>query len=220
MITANLRTLNRIPTTAQEFWDATTFPGRRAAWHDGYFEGIWSALVADGVPPSRVLTNFDLDRAFRKLNQLKPNINVWYTSGNQQEQIMLDNEVDMEYGWQGRANNLKYVDKLNCTISYQQTFAIPNYFAIPKNAPNPAGALAFMQFWAANPKRQALWAAKQGGYTTSNPQALKYMSDDQKQLLFNATPARTRQVTILNADQLAKINFASLKARWYDWLQS
>jgi hypothetical protein len=52
------------------------------------------ALLADGVPADKVCP-FDLDRAFKKLDQIKPHIKVWWTQGNQSQQLIRDGEIDI-----------------------------------------------------------------------------------------------------------------------------
>jgi spermidine/putrescine-binding protein len=63
-------------------------------------------FLADGVA-SRDVFPLDIPRAIRKLQQIKPHIKVWPDSGNQQEQIMVNREVGIQYLWNGRAYVLK-----------------------------------------------------------------------------------------------------------------
>src|SRR3989442_1490871 len=53
------------------------------------------ALVADGVPPDKVFP-MDVDRAFRKLDQIKPHVKVWWTQGNQSQQRSEERRVGKE----------------------------------------------------------------------------------------------------------------------------
>src|SRR6516162_1417076 len=46
-------------------------------------------------------------RAFKKLDQIKPHIKVWWREGNQSQQLIRDGEVDMMSIWNGRASELK-----------------------------------------------------------------------------------------------------------------
>ena len=52
------------------------------------------ALMADGVAP-KDLYPLDLDRAFRKLDEIKDHIAVWWTGGAQSTQLLESGEVDM-----------------------------------------------------------------------------------------------------------------------------
>src|SRR5271156_2266445 len=84
------------PTWA-EFWDIAKYPGKR-----GLFRGprgnLEIALIADGVAPAdvyKVLATADgVDRAFRKLDQLKPYL-VWWPTGGEAEHILSSGDVLM-----------------------------------------------------------------------------------------------------------------------------
>ena len=63
-----------------EFWDVAKYPGKRGL-HSGVRGNLEFALFADGVSPADVYkvlaTSEGVDRAFRRLDQLKPYI-VWW----------------------------------------------------------------------------------------------------------------------------------------------
>ena len=63
-------------------------------------------LEVPGVAKEDVFP-LDVDRAFAKLDELKPNINVWWTTGDQSQQIFRDEEVVMGIMWDGRAHGLR-----------------------------------------------------------------------------------------------------------------
>ncbi len=69
------------PTWA-DFWDVAKYPGKRGLYK-GVRGNLEIALMADGVAPGdvyKVLSTADgIDRAFRKLDQLKPYIVWWKT---------------------------------------------------------------------------------------------------------------------------------------------
>lgn len=92
------------PKTWADFFDVKKFPGTRAMWNNPY-HNIEIALLADGVPPDKLYPP-DLDRAFKKLAELKPNITVWYTSGGQATQLLTDGEIDMMPFWNGRVSKV------------------------------------------------------------------------------------------------------------------
>jgi putative spermidine/putrescine transport system substrate-binding protein len=217
IIGANTQTLKKIPKDPTDFFDVTNFPGRRAMWHDGYLDNVVSALLADGVPHAKIFP-LDLDRAFNKLTAIKPSVAVWYTSGDQQEQIMRDEEVDMIFGWDGRLNHL-VASGAPVTIQWANGFVYFGYLVIPTKAPNAAAALKFLEFFGTNAKAQANWA-KIVGYTPSNKNFPKYLSAAQQQKLWTYPPHRKSQY-ILDLARFAKYtDIAALKKRWYDWLQS
>ena len=69
--------------------------------------------MADGVPPDQVYKVLSapggIDRAIKKLTELKPHIAVWWSSGAQSAQFMVDGAVDMVMGWNGRFDVAKQI---------------------------------------------------------------------------------------------------------------
>src|SRR5947209_8618991 len=59
------------PKSWADFWDVQKFPGRRSLCISDPPRTLIFALLADGVPADR-LYPLDLDRAFKKLEQIKP----------------------------------------------------------------------------------------------------------------------------------------------------
>ncbi len=70
------------PNSWADFWDVKKFPGRRAL-RDHPIATLEAALMADGVAPDK-LYPLDVDRAFKKLEEIKPNVTAWWTSGAQE----------------------------------------------------------------------------------------------------------------------------------------
>jgi putative spermidine/putrescine transport system substrate-binding protein len=89
------------PQTWADFWDVEKFPGTRGLWNFPV-TSLEFALLADGVPMDK-LYPLDVERAFKKLREIKPNITVWWTSGAQAAQLLNDGELDMLSIWNGRA---------------------------------------------------------------------------------------------------------------------
>ncbi|MEO0991531.1 MAG: extracellular solute-binding protein, partial [Pseudomonadota bacterium] len=105
------------------------------------------ALMADGVAPEDVYSVLDsedgIERAIDKIRELKPHIDVFWTSGAQHAQLMKDGEVDMTTGWNGRFDNAKK-DGANVAYSFNQALLDYDCFAIPKGAPNKDVAMEFL----------------------------------------------------------------------------
>ena len=80
-----------------DFWDVAKYPGKRGL-HKGVRGNLEFALMADGVAPGDVyktLSSVDgLDRAFRKLDQLKPYI-VWWSTEADAAKILASGDVLM-----------------------------------------------------------------------------------------------------------------------------
>jgi len=75
-------------------------PGPRSL-RNSPVDNLEFALMADGIAPEK-LYPLDVDRAFRKLDQIKPHISVWWTTGAQSAQVLIDKEVVLATAWHGR----------------------------------------------------------------------------------------------------------------------
>lgn len=134
------------PRSWADFWDVEKFPGRRA--YRGKMAGaLEPALMADGVAPEDVYEVLDseagIERALDKIRELRPHIDVFWTSGAQHAQLMKDGEVDMSTGWNGRFDNAAK-DGAKVKYSFSQALLDYDCFAIPKGAPNKDAAMEFL----------------------------------------------------------------------------
>jgi len=97
---------NNRPSTIADIFDTKKFPGKRAIRRDGKMILEW-ALMADGVPKEKVYdllrTNEGINRAFAKLDTIKPDI-VWYTANPQGVQLLADGEAVLASQTNGRLN--------------------------------------------------------------------------------------------------------------------
>src|SRR5262249_1097942 len=89
--TRRARSPNGGPKNWADFWDVRKFPGNRGLCISDPPRTLIFALLADGVPREK-LYPLDLDRAFRKLDEIKPHIKVWWREGNQSQQLLRDGE--------------------------------------------------------------------------------------------------------------------------------
>ncbi|WP_136621747.1 MULTISPECIES: ABC transporter substrate-binding protein [Mesorhizobium] len=101
----NTNSKEATPKNWKDFFDTKGFPGRRSL---GNFpsETLTIAAMADGTHVDKVYP-IDLDKAFAKLEELKPNITAWWSSGTQATNLIMDNEVDYGSSWNGRIATLK-----------------------------------------------------------------------------------------------------------------
>ncbi|MGD9945076.1 MAG: ABC transporter substrate-binding protein [Burkholderiaceae bacterium] len=131
------------PTGWKDFWDVKKFPGRRALFATGTYV-LEAALLADGVPDSEVYpllkTPAGVDRAFKKLEEIKPHIAVWWNSSGQAMQLIRDGEVDMIMLANGRARAL-IQDGANVGFVWNQAMIEDECLAVPKGARNKAAAM-------------------------------------------------------------------------------
>lgn len=119
------------------FWDTKNFPGQRSMRKHPIY-ALEMALIADGVPMDK-LYPIDVDRAFKKLESVKPHILVWWGSGAQSAQVLKDGEVDMVAAWNGRIQALETEPegkggKIKTT--FNQQILVSDAWMVPKGAPN------------------------------------------------------------------------------------
>lgn len=134
------------PKTWADFWDVKKFPGKRS-YRNAVAGSLEPALMADGVPPEKVYEVLSapggVERAIKKIKELKPSIAVWWSSGAQHAQLMKDGEVDMVTGWNGRFDGV-IKDGGKVKYSYNQAILDTDCYAVPKDAPNKALAMKFL----------------------------------------------------------------------------
>ena len=141
----------RAPASWADLWDVKGIPGRRGVRKHPY-DTIEQALMADGVPMSGVYP-CNLDRAFSALDQIKPDVAVWWTSGAQLEQLLTSGEVDMIPTWVSRAQSAQAAGAPVEIVWNQGIWGCDNW-SILAGTPNADACREFIKF-ASDPKRMA-----------------------------------------------------------------
>lgn len=155
------------PKSWADFWDVQRFPGPRAMINQ--WTVLVAALLADGVPADRLFP-MDLDRAFRKMDEIKPHVRVWWKTGDQSQQIMRDGEVVLNAMWSGRAQQLKAAG-VPVDVEWNQALKDVAYWSVVKGAPHPKAAYAFLNYFMGRPEAHLAFS-RQMFYDTSNRLAL------------------------------------------------
>ena len=134
------------PQSWADFWDVKKFPGKRS-YRKSVAGALEPALMADGVPADKVYEVLSapggIERAIKKIKELKPNIAVWWASGAQHAQLMKDGEVDMITGWNGRFD-VAAKDGGKVAYTFNQALLDYDCYAIAKGAPNKDLAMKFL----------------------------------------------------------------------------
>lgn len=166
------------PKNWAEFWDVKGFPGRRAM-HKHPIDTLEAALLADGVAMKDIYP-IDMDRAFKKLDQIKPHIAVWWTGGAQATQMLQSGEADLIQIWNARAQ-VTIDAGVPAAISWGQGIYSMEGWCIPKGDPRADLARRFIKY-CANAKRQAVFASRIA-YGPTNPKAYDYIPAARAKLL-------------------------------------
>lgn len=170
------------PESWADYFDVERFPGPRGMPNHGApWEMIAAALLAEGVAPGDLFP-FDYERAFAKLDELRPNIKVFWESGDQSQQILRDGEVVMNMMWDGRANALIRTENRPLKIVWHDGLGGPGagaYWAIVEGAPHPNAAYAFLDFFMGRPEAH-LGFSNTIYYDTSNRAYVDLVSEEEK----------------------------------------
>lgn len=215
VIAYNKSTVKKVPHSWADFWNVKAFPGTRALRNDP-MTVLEAALLADGVPRDK-LYPLDVDRAFKKLEQIKPDITVWWTSGGQSAQLLHDGEVDMEMIWNGRASAVQK-DNPDIAFTYDDGILQNTQLCIVKNAPNLANAVKFVNA-AVSPELQAnlpLYI----DYGPGNPAAFNTGKISAKRASeLPSSPANAAKQALMSEEWWASPAGVQAKARWLKFMQ-
>jgi putative spermidine/putrescine transport system substrate-binding protein len=143
-----------------DFWDVKKYPGKRGL-RKGAKYTLEFALQADGVKPADVYkllaTKAGVDRAFKKLDQLKPNIQ-WWEAGAQPPQFLASGDVVMSSAYNGRIDTAQKEGK-NLKVVWTGSVYDVDSWAVPKGSPKLKEAMDFIKH-ASQPENQAVYSNK------------------------------------------------------------
>lgn len=142
------------PNSWADFWDVKKFPGRRALYSQPK-PLLEFALIADGVSPDK-LYPLDVDRAFKKLDQIKSAISVWYEDLGQADVLLRNGEVDLMLTSNGRAHTAKKSGG-SVDFTFNQGAWEQGYWIVLKGAPHKDNAMKLIA-WTAKPEGEAKFA--------------------------------------------------------------
>ena len=187
-------TVKTPPKNWADFFNAAKVPGRRAMRRSPV-DSIEQALLADGVPGERLFP-LDFDRAFKRLDAIKKDVAVWWTSGAQSTQLLQSGEVDLCPTWNGRAQ-AAINSGAPVAIMWNQALWQSEGWVILKGGPNADLCREFIKF-ALAPERQAIFA-KATGYGPTIPATIDKMDPAVAKTL-PTHPDNTGNVILVDVD--------------------
>lgn len=203
------------PKTWADFWNVEEFPGRRAL-RNHPLATLEAALMADGVAPDQ-LYPLDVDRAFAKLEEIKPHITVWWTSGGQSAQLLSDGEVDMLMAWNGRVSAVAE-ERPEATFTYNQGILQSTSLCIVKGAPNLETAVPFINE-AISPDLQANLPLEID-YGPGNPEAFKTGKiSEERAAELPSSPENAQIQALMSSTWWASAEGEAAKERWLAFMQ-
>lgn len=199
------------PRTWAEFWDVKKFPGPRSL-RNSPVDNLEFALLADGVKPDAIYP-IDIDRAFKKLDEIKPHVSVWWTTGAQSAQLLIDKEVVMGTAWHGRFYTA-IKEGAPIAIEWNQGLIHQTPFGIPKGAKDAYWGQKFLAILT-EPQNQAKYANLMS-YPGLHKDAVKYT--DPRMLPFLPTHPDNLSRQAWSSAAWWNENADAVGERWNRWM--
>jgi putative spermidine/putrescine transport system substrate-binding protein len=135
------------PQSWADFWNLQKYPGKRGLRKQPRMT-LEIALMADGVAPRDVYkvlaTRAGQDRAFKKLDEIKPQIQ-WWDTGAQPLEWLASGTVSMTAAYNGRVSAAQKEGRQFPIVWHNQLFSM-DYWTIIKGTPNKAAAYDLLNF--------------------------------------------------------------------------
>ncbi|GGE41050.1 ABC transporter substrate-binding protein [Agaricicola taiwanensis] len=202
----------KAPASWADFWDVAAFPGPRAMPNYGApYVSLAVALLADGAPLSEVRDRaLDVPRAFAKLDKVKPDVSIWWKTGDQSQQAFRNGEVVMSMMWSGRAMQLQQAGQ-PIEVVWNNASAELSSWGILKNAPHKEAAKAFLNFFMSRPEAHLAFSS-QVFWDTANRAALDKTYGSSETFM-----KRFENMITYDSAWLAE-NRSEIVTRWNDWI--
>lgn len=199
----------KAPQSWSDFWNTKDFPGARALFDDPR-NALEFALLADGVPRDR-LYPLDVNRAFLKLDELKPHVSFFFKQWEQSGRALADGSVALSVFNMARAYPMM---KMGAPIFPVWNGAATgyDYLVIPRGTKNRDNAVKFIAWYANNPEAQAS-LAREFAQGPVNPKGLEFLSAEEREEMSSAHQSET---FVWNWEWWAD-HLANMEERWNGW---
>lgn len=134
------------PKSWADFWNVKDFPGPRSLYSRMHYN-YEAALRAAGVPKDQIypFTEEKIRTMFQKLEEIKPHVAVWWTTGAQAPQLLSTGEVAMAMAWNGRILDAQKAAS-PVAMTLKDAIAWGNAFIVPKGTPYKALAMEVINY--------------------------------------------------------------------------
>jgi putative spermidine/putrescine transport system substrate-binding protein len=203
----------KAPTTWAQFWDTTTWPGKRsldANIADGSVLEL--ALLADGVPLDKLFP-LDVERALRSLDKLGRDNIIWYNTNQEPIQQLTSGAVSLATAFHGR---VLLANKAGAKIGFTPNYASVsgNYYCVSRASANKTEAFRFLNYMLTNIPGDVEYM-KATAYAIPNTAALPAVPRDIYDVL-PINPALANKVFI-KSDAWWAANLENTMQRFKEW---
>ncbi len=163
------------PKSWKDFFDVKNFPGPRAMHNwGGPVDNLAIAQMADGASTDEFYP-VNYKRAFRMLDKIKPHVTVWFTSGDQLMQSLIDEEVVMAVSTDARAK-AAIEQGAPIALEWNQAFYYLNYNSVVKNTPMKKEAMQLLNFMCRSDRQAEFTKVRK--MTGSNIRSIEYLPNE------------------------------------------
>ncbi len=202
------------PTSWADVWNLEAFPGRRVlADITNARPPIEIALMADGVA-IKDLYPLDLDRAFAKLQEIKPNILKFHHSAGEHDQLYSTEQVDIGEGLSGRVGALA-IAGAPYEFTWNQGVKSPQCYGIVKGSSMTDAAYKWLDV-ATRPEVQAKIVSPELMYAPANRKSLDLTPPEWRKYMATSPEAEENSF-FLDSSWWAD-NFDKVVAMWQKFL--
>ena len=203
------------PQSWADFYDTARFPGPRSLPDTGDREW-WvplSALLADGVPADKLFP-LDLDRAYARLDKLKPSVAAWWKSGDNSQAILRGGDAVMSMLYSSRSVALSKGDE-PFDFTWNQAIRDVGNWAVLRNGPNGANAQAFLDFFVQGPAEHVEFGRKVA-FDSNNAKAGSAVPPAERRFR-SSMPENWSKLVVADYEWIAA-NREKMRERWVSWL--
>lgn len=213
-ISYNADKVTETPKNWADFWNVEKWPGKRGL-RAGPKMNLEFALLADGVALEEIYevlgTPEGVERAFAKLDELKPHIQFW-EGGAQPIEWLVAGDVALTASYNGRITAAQKEGK-NLQFVWEQSLYGIDSWAVISGSPNRDLGMAFIKF--ANTAEAQAKFPELIPYGTTNKHAAALISPE----VLSAIPAGDNMTQAFFGDEeFWADNVDELTVRWNNWV--
>lgn len=200
------------PTSLMDLWNQKDFPGPRCLWK-GAVDNLELASLHAGAPRDKVYP-IDQDRAYQELDKIKKDVGVWWSTGAQSVQAVVNKDCVMGTTWNGRPYQLIVKDKAPLGVAWDGAILRTSWWAVPKGAKHSDNAMKLIA-WMQDPHRQAE-QAKLSGYSGGNKDTAALLPENVQAYL--ATSPSHLATSVVADDDWWQANGPAAEKRFTGWV--
>jgi len=213
VIAWNTDAVEEAPESWADFWDVKRRPGARGLYKPIYYN-YEAALRAAGMTEAEMypVTDEKIDIMFGKMEEIKPDVSVWWSSGAQPPQLLSSGELAMSSAWDGRIKALQG-ENAPVDFTFADGIAWGNVVVVPKGTPMKDAAMDLINY-AVGPEAQTA-IAQSGAYAPVLSSAAEAAPADMR-AGFASAPENLKRMVLLNEEQAA-LYVNKYQERWQEF---